>query len=365
MGFPKNDFITKAKELGRSDDFIREALTYASNLDNKGLPVIFNQRHLSFLLCIEHSQLRTLTRFAPGYYKYFAIKKQSGGLRRIMSPYRDLREVQTWIKENILDKVEQPDYVTAFAKGRNTLGNAKMHEGRKFILKVDIANFFESIGVRSVYGAFKRMGYDKGVAAWLANLCTATIDDYKYAQLEDQEEIQKLFDELNGRLEPFLIQGSPTSPGLANIICYRMDKRMMGLANKNGFNYSRYADDMTFSADSKENLPKIGMIRKIVETEGFRLKEEKTELLHEGNRQIVTGLLVDGRVRVPGCYKKDIMRHIHFCQKWGGREHFNRIAPGKAFGKEWLAGRIRYVHSVEPEAAKKMWTEFEKIDWGY
>ncbi len=365
MEFPRNDFIMKARKLGRSDDFIKKILAYASNLDDKGVPVIFDQRHLSILLCMEYQQLRTLTRFASGYYKYFAIKKRSGGLRRIMSPYRDLREVQTWIKENILDKVEQPDYVTAFAKGRNTLENAKMHEGRKFILKVDIANFFESVGVRRVYKAFKRIGYDKGVAAWLANLCTATIDDYKYAQLEDQEEIQKLFDEIYWRQEPFLIQGAPTSPGLANIVCYRMDKRMMGLANKHGFNYSRYADDMTFSADKREDLPKIGMIRKIVETEGFCLKEEKTELLHEGNRQIVTGLLVDGKVRVPGRYKKDIMRHIHFCQKWGGREHFHRIAPGKAFGKEWLAGRIRYVHSVEPEVAKKMWTEFEKIDWGY
>lgn len=50
----------------------------------------------------------------------------------------------------------------------------------------------------------------------------------------------------------------------------------MRLTNKHGFNYSRYADDMTFSADKKERLPKAGMIRKIVATEDFRLKEEKT-----------------------------------------------------------------------------------------
>ena len=209
------------------------------------------------------------------------------------------------------------------------------------------------------------MGYDRSVAAWLANLCTAKIEDYKYEQLEDQEEIQKLFNDLYHKSEPFLVQGAPTSPGLANIICNRMDKRMMGLANKHGFTYSRYADDMTFSADKKDRLPKVSMIRKIVETEGFHLNEEKIELLHEGNRQIVTGLLVDNHVRVPGRYKKDIKRHIHFCLKYGGREHFHRIAPGKAFGKEWLAGRIRYIHSVEPETAKKLWAEFERIDWGY
>lgn len=365
MGFPRNDYLTAAKDKKHSDEFISETLSYADGLDSKGLPVIFDQQHLSYLLCMEHRNLRQLVKSASSYYKYFAIKKRRGGLRRIMSPYNELRDVQTWIKENILDKIELPNCVKAFVKGRNIMENAKMHEGRKYILKVDITNFFESIGVRQVYVAFRKMGYDRSVAAWLANLCTAKIEDYKYEQLEDQEEIQKLFNDLYHKSEPFLVQGAPTSPGLANIICNRMDKRMMGLANKHGFTYSRYADDMTFSADKKDRLPKVSMIRKIVETEGFHLNEEKIELLHEGNRQIVTGLLVDNHVRVPGRYKKDIKRHIHFCLKYGGREHFHRIAPGKAFGKEWLAGRIRYIHSVEPETAKKLWAEFERIDWGY
>lgn len=365
MGFPRNDYLTAAKDKKHSDEFISETLSYADGLDSKGLPVIFDQQHLSYLLCMEHRNLRQLVKSASSYYKYFAIKKRRGGLRRIMSPYSELRDVQTWIKENILDKIELPNCVKAFVKGRNIMENAKMHEGRKYILKVDITNFFESIGVRQVYVAFRKMGYDRSVAAWLANLCTAKIEDYKYEQLEDQEEIQKLFDDLYHKSEPFLVQGAPTSPGLANIICNRMDKRMMGLANKHGFTYSRYADDMTFSADKKDRLPKVSMIRKIVETEGFHLNDEKIELLHEGNRQIVTGLLVDNHVRVPGRYKKDIKRHIHFCLKYGGREHFHRIAPGKAFGKEWLAGRIRYIHSVEPETAKKLWAEFERIDWGY
>ena len=365
MGFPRNDYLTAAKDKKHSDEFISETLSYADGLDSKGLPVIFDQQHLSYLLCMEHRNLRQLVKSASSYYKYFAIKKRRGGLRRIMSPYSELRDVQTWIKENILDKIELPNCVKAFVKGRNIMENAKMHEGRKYILKVDITNFFESIGVRQVYVAFRKMGYDRSVAAWLANLCTAKIEDYKYEQLEDQEEIQKLFNDLYHKSEPFLVQGAPTSPGLANIICNRMDKRMMGLANKHGFTYSRYADDMTFSADKKDRLPKVSMIRKIVETEGFHLNDEKIELLHEGNRQIVTGLLVDNHVRVPGRYKKDIKRHIHFCLKYGGREHFHRIAPGKAFGKEWLAGRIRYIHSVEPETEKKLWSEFERIDWGY
>lgn len=365
MGFPRNDYITKAQKAGHSNDFIRATLCYADKLNAKELPVIFDRMHLAFLLLMDIHELLHYMRKTSNYYKYFAIKKRRGGLRRIIAPYSDLRRIQVWIKECILDKIKQPYYVTAFAKGRNILKNAQIHEGKKYILKLDIADFFESIGFKQVYSAFCRMGYTSDVSSCLAMLCTSKINEYKYSQLEEQKEIQALFDELRWKNEAFLIQGAPTSPALANIICYRMDRRIIGLSKGIKFNYSRYADDMTFSADNKYDLPKIGMVKRIVESEGFHLNEDKTELLHTGNRQIVTGLLVDGRVRVPGKYKKDLQRHIHFCKKYGGREHFNRIAPGLAFGKEWLEGRIRYVYSIEPDVAKKLWSDFEEIDWGY
>lgn len=365
MEFPRNDFISKAIKAGHSDDFIRATLSYADALDEKGLPVIFDRKHLAFMLLMDIHELLHYMRNVSDYYKYFAIKKRRGGLRRIIAPYSDLRRIQVWIKECILDKIKQPDYVTAFAKERNTLMNARIHEGKKYILKLDIANFFESINIKQVCSAFCRMGYTPEVSSCLATLCTSKINEYKYSQLEEQKDIQALFEELRWKNEAFLIQGAPTSPALANIICYRMDRRIIGLSKSKKFNYSRYADDITFSADIKSDLPKIGMIRRIIESEGFHLNGDKTELLHTGNRQMVTGLLVDRHVRVPGRYKKDIRRHIHFCMKYGGREHFNRIAPGLAFGKEWLEGRIRYVYSIEPDVAKKMWSDFETIDWGY
>lgn len=365
MEFPRNDFITKAKKAGHSADFIKATLRYADSLDEKGLPVIFDRNHLAFLLMMDIQELLCFVRESSCFYKYFAIKKKRGGLRRIIAPYSNLRKIQVWIKECILDKIEQPYYVTAFAKNRNTLKNARIHEDKKYILKFDIADFFESICFKQVNSAFCNMGYLPEVSSCLARLCTSKIDEYKYSQLEEQKDIQALFDDLKTKNEAFLIQGAPTSPALANIVCYRMDRRIIGLSKGIKFNYSRYADDMTFSADRLSDLPKVGMIRRIVESEGFHLNDQKTQLLHIGKRQIVTGLLVDGHVRVPGRYKKDIWRHIHFCLKYGGRDHFNRIAPGLAYGKEWLEGRIRYVYSVEPAVAKNMWVEFEKIDWGY
>lgn len=363
MGFPRNDFITTARAQGHSEGFIRDALQYADNLERRGLPVIFDAKHLAFILNMSPRYFYVFTDEASEFYKYFAIKKRSRGLRRIMAPYENLKEIQLWIKTNILDKIDQPRCVMAFAQGRGILMNAKEHEGRKFVLKMDISDFFESIDARMVYKAFRRMGYEGNVAICLTKLCTAKITKYRYESLEEQPEVQQLFDNLRNKAVPFLIQGAPTSPSLANIICEKMDKRMKGLADKLGCTYTRYADDMTFSADDRHCLPKVGMIKKIVASEGFRINDKKTELLHEGNKQMVTGLLVDGHVRVPGHYKRDIMRHIRFCQKYGGRSHFNHIAPNKAFGREWLLGRINFVKSVEPNVATRMMEEFKKIDW--
>ena len=140
MGFPRNDFITEAKLQGRSQQFITEALRYADVLDGKGLPVIFDTSHLAFMLNMSHRDLVHIAFMASVFYKYFAIKKRNGGYRRIMAPYMHLRQIQVWINKNILSKVQQPEYVTAFVKGRNTQMNARMNENRAYVLKVDLSN---------------------------------------------------------------------------------------------------------------------------------------------------------------------------------------------------------------------------------
>ena len=63
---------------------------------------------------------------------------------------------------------------------------------------------------------------------------------------------------------------------------------------------------------------------------------------------------------MPKKYKKDIYRHLHFCEKWGSRSHFEKINPGKGYGKQWLLGRIMYVNSIEPTEAKKMMRSEER-----
>lgn len=349
------------EKTNHSPEFKERMLGYARSLSEKGLPVVYSPKHLALHLGMEYWQLVRMAEMSEIHYNYFLISKKRGGKRRVIAPYADIREVQIWIKQRILDKQAMLPCVTGFVKKRSTLNNAKQHENKKFILKCDIKDFFESIDVGDVRVLFHKIGYSKQVAYTLAQLCTTKINEWKYDRMEDEE--QDEFAPLLDHLRPFLVQGAPTSPSIANLVCRYIDKRFMGYCVKHNVKYTRYADDMIFSADNKEDLPSKGFIRKVLRENGFVLNEEKTQLMITPERQFVTGLLVDGHVRVPGTFKREIYRHLHFCERFGGRTHFAHLGSDKLFNREWLYGKIYYVNAIEPKEGKKMLEIADRVRW--
>jgi RNA-directed DNA polymerase len=99
-----------------------------------------------------------------------------------------------------------------------------------------------------------------------------------------------------------LPQGSPTSPALANLAAWRLDRRLAGLAARFAATYTRYADDLTMSG-SRTLLNRAGLIVHLVEEiaaeEGFRLNDAKTRVRSHAQRQLVTGLVVNEGPRLP------------------------------------------------------------------
>lgn len=363
MSYPRNAFIEQARKRNHSMTFIQECLGYISKLEANGLPVIFDFCHLARFLGMDVKELNEFLQNKNFFYAYFTIKKRSGGKRRIMSPYNNLRDCQLMIKKMILDKMCCQPMATAFVANKSIFDNAKLHEGAKYIKKFDVKNFFESISLQQVLHVFLKAGYAYSVAKTLARICTTQIESYKLEKLSEKaSDDVALFEELSGK-EAFLVQGAPTSPSLSNLVCYRLDMRLQGVANKYGCTYSRYADDITFSSNDKQALPKTEVIKNILKSEGFELNVNKTKTLHNGQRMEVTGLLINDKVHVKSKYKRDIFRHLRFCMKFGGKTHFARVAPGLQYGKEWLHGRILFVNSVEPKVAKEMMLLFHQIDW--
>lgn len=217
--------------------------------------------------------------------------------------------------------------------------------------------------MRRVYSVFRKIGYSPAVSYDLASLCIIRITDEKYDAMQPFK--KKCFGHLNKIPFPVLAQGAPTSPALSNLVCRRLDARMEKYAIKNGLQYSRYADDMTFSGDELSKLPKTAFVERVVREEGLKLNHKKTGTYGRDSRQEVTGVLVNGdKPRVPQKFKRQIYRHLHFCKKYGTWKHFEYVMPGVDHARQWLYGKIFYVNSIEPDEGKKMLALADALDWG-
>jgi RNA-directed DNA polymerase len=107
----------------------------------------------------------------------------------------------------------------------------------------------------------------------------------------------------------------------------------------------------------------MNVIKKIIKEEGFFINEKKVGYFHKGQKQYVTGLSVNGGVRVPRKLKRKIRQVLFYCEKYGVQNHLNKIGSNKKHFKEWLAGNIAFIQSIEPKVGKEFWGKFNKIDW--
>lgn len=180
--FPRDSFIEEIKDS--EPEFKKATVDYIDTLTKKQVPVIFSLKHLAEYLGLDYKDLGKLVRCRDGYYSYYLIKKKRGGKRRIVVPYNNLKRIQRWILDNILEKETVHPCCKGFVKGSNTMGNAQVHVGKKYIRKFDLKDFFESINVRRVYSVFRKIGYSPAVSYDLASLCTIRITDEKYDAMQ-------------------------------------------------------------------------------------------------------------------------------------------------------------------------------------
>ena len=148
-----------------------------------------------------------------------------------------------------------------------------------------------------------------------------------------------------------------------NIIASKMDEMMLEYCKKRGIIYTRYADDLTFSADSDVKVPLIEDIYKIVYSNGFKVNRMKTKVRYKGCKQEVTGLTVTNGVHVSQKYKKEILRELHFCKKFGVYEHYQHLKTTKGLYKDWLRGKIMFVRQIDPACGNKMLEQFNELNW--
>ncbi|MGH2908799.1 MAG: reverse transcriptase family protein, partial [Solirubrobacteraceae bacterium] len=181
-------------------------------------------------------------------YRYRWIPRRSGLPRLIEAPKLRLKEVQRWILREILSQVPAHDAAHGFTRGRSAITHATLHCGQQAVLALDLRDFFPSVPAGRVYGIFRTLGYTPGVAHVLTGLCTNVVALMAWDALAAGGEASGARFHLGRALAtPHLPQGAPTSPALANLAAFGLDRRLAGLAAGFELCYSRYADDLTLS----------------------------------------------------------------------------------------------------------------------
>lgn len=275
-------------------------------------------------------------------YNTLEIPKKNGDTRTICVPNKNLKKVQKKLYNKLstyYDEIKTQNNFTSkishgFEKNRSIVTNAEVHKNKRYVVNLDLLDFFPSINFGRVRSYFIKNNYfeiNDDIATILAQLTC-----YKGT----------------------LPQGAPTSPLIANMICNIMDIRILKIAKKYRLDYTRYADDLTFSTNNKYFLNDYDKfledIKNIIHRSGFELNSKKTRLLFSNSRQEVTGLVVNKKISVPKEYYKNTRAMAHSLYKNG---YF--LIDDEVGTIEQLEGRFSFINQINlyniDNKKKDMW----------
>jgi len=272
--------------------------------DSKGFLSIKTADELAGFLEIDIKKLNFLLYKVKLKYTQFEIPKKSTGTRKISAPILPLKSIQNKLKK-VLDEIYRPTRAThGYISSKSIATNAAKHTSRKYLLNIDLKDFFPSINFGRVYGLLKSypFHFPEKVAMLLAQICT-----------NDNQ----------------LPQGAPTSPILSNMICRKLDKDLIRLSKALKVQYTRYADDLSFSWDNKETIGKLvvskngitiasDQLKGIIEKNGFVINLNKIHAKTHLERQMVTGIIVNNEaLNLPRTFPRNIRAMLHAWRKFG------------------------------------------------
>jgi RNA-directed DNA polymerase len=291
------------------------------------------------------------------HYHFQWVPKPSGGFRLIEAPKRRLKAMQRKIHDQILSHVPPHPAAHAYVPGRSIVSALTPHAGRDIVWRLDLTNYFWSIGSGRVRRLFRTLGYPESVAEILVRLCTHRVPDAILHQHPLPEA------ERNQARSRHLPQGAPTSPVLSNLCAYRLDARLTALSLKYGAAYTRYADDLVFSGDSefRRRLPQFRItVLSILIDEGFAIRRRKSRELPRGQQQEVSGLILNERVNIPREDYDTLRATLFNCIRNGPEQENRRQHP---HFRDHLLGRIGWIEFVSPGRGQKLRNLFTRITW--
>jgi hypothetical protein len=230
---------------------------------------------------------------------------------------------------------EAPGHVHGFVRGRSTISNANQHLAKRCVLRIDLEDFFPSIGAAEIKASLQEQGYEGKAADFAVNLVT-----------------------IGGKL-PI---GLSTSPLLSNVVFLSTDHSLAEYARSEGLSFTRYVDDLTFSGDVTDRHS--ADITRILDEAGWSVNTRKTVFMRRGGPQYVTGLYVgelDGP-RIPRKIKRKMRWILHVISKFGYDTYMTEFG-GEAEGmrRRRLLGWACYIAAVEPDVGYPLLRAFDAL----
>lgn len=281
-------------------------------------------------LSLEPQYVLNIAVTASHRYKSYEIAKRTGGTRTIHHPSRELKLLQGWLVDNVLNHLPVHDAASAYRKGASVRRHAAVHAAQNYLLKVDFENFFPSITRADVSRILRRDHLEKAGL----HLTPADVDF-----------VQRIVCR-NG----LLTIGAPSSPVVSNLVMFDFDDHWTKETELLNIRYSRYADDLYFSTDQRAILS--GLLDSLRadlrrrSSPALRINDAKTVFTSRKRRRLVTGLILTADRKISlGRHCKRRIRSLVYRHNTTGLSDEQR---------SYLRGFIAYARSVEPRFVESM-----------
>jgi RNA-directed DNA polymerase len=291
------------------------------------------------LLGYKPSALAYLLYKLPDAAKYttFTIPKKAGGVRTIDAPIPSLKLLQKRLADLLYaclaemeSGAQRPNRLShAFRREFSTITNARIHRHHRYVLNLDLSDFFPSLNFGRVRGFFIKNHH------FALNPTVATI----ISQIACK----------NGSLP----QGSPCSPIISELLTHILDLRLVRIAAQCQCSYTRYVDDITFSTVKQTFPPALAMqvgpqwtlstpLVTRIEGAGFGINPDKIRMQYRTGRQTVTGLVVNEKINVRSEYFRTARAMVHSLLT-SGNYHRDGVAPNSVMALEGILNHIFHI----------------------
>jgi GNAT superfamily N-acetyltransferase len=297
------------------------------------------------------------------HYRYVWRRKPDGTWRLIESPKQRLKGIQRALLRAILDRIPAHDAAHGFCRERSILSSVQPHVAQRCLVKLDLRDFFASITRPRVLAVFLTAGYPEPVAEVLAGLCAHGTPRPVLRRWPDSREGVPAPATVRRFGIPHLPQGSPASPALANLVAFRMDCRLAGLARAVGAQYTRYADDLLFSGGPDFARGAGGCVARvgaIVMEEGFDVRWRKVRVMRPGVAQRAAGLVLNVRPNVPRRDYDQLKAILTNCIRHGPADQNRAGVPDSP---AHLAGRVAHVARIHPDRGARLRRLLDRVCW--